>query len=223
MSCEHSHRLDAVVFARLLDESVSTDPSAGVTAFLCRWEMNDFIFLLLVENLKPAEQGRAGDVAWFSILPDSLRTHVVSRVSSIGGMTPADVPFLLTRCVTATVFIGLAAFLASRAAKTSDSRTWCRSAFLTLAWFWLLGPTQNPWYWTWALPLLPFARSRAWLLMSGLLFLYYLRFWFRYNWPESTVWFTPYVGHAFFDFVVTWIEFAPWFVWLLVCSRNQTS
>ena len=87
--------------------------------------------------------------------------------------------------------------------------------FLTLAWFWLLSPTLNPWYWIWALPFVPFARGRAWLAMGGLVLMYYLRFWFRHHYPDETVFFTCYRGVAFHDFVVVWLEFAPWFVWLM--------
>ena len=93
------------------------------------------------------------------------------------------------------------------------------SVFLTLAWFWLLLPTQNPWYWIWALPFVPFARNRAWLALGGLTLLYYLRFWLGYHWPNSPVWHTTYSGEVFFDYVVTWLEFAPWLVWLAISSR----
>lgn len=86
---------------------------------------------------------------------------------------------------------------------------------MTLAWFWLLAPTLNPWYWTWALPLLPFARGRAWWAVSCVLFLYYLRFWLIVHWPDAP---GPlgmgYSGSGFFDFVVTWVEHAPWMLWL---------
>lgn len=64
------------------------------------------------------------------------------------------------------------------------------------------------------MPLLPFARGRAWLAVSGLLLLYYLRFWFIYHWADTSVLGTGYMGSVFFDFVVTWVEFAPWFAWL---------
>jgi hypothetical protein len=85
-----------------------------------------------------------------------------------------------------------------------------------LAWFWLLSPTQNPWYWIWALPWVAFARSRAWLAVSGLTLIYYLRFWLNCHWPEEPVAGTGYRGTLFFDFVIAWLEFAPWFVWLAI-------
>jgi hypothetical protein len=67
---------------------------------------------------------------------------------------------------------------------------------------------------TWALPLVMFARSKAWLAVSGLVMVYYLRFWLAYQWPDQPVLGTRYSGAAFFDLVVTWIEYGPWLVWL---------
>lgn len=45
----------------------------------------------------------------------------------------------------------------------------------------LFAPTSNPWYFTWAVPFLVFFPSRALLLLSGLLFLYYAEFHFLYR------------------------------------------
>ena len=53
--------------------------------------------------------------------------------------------------------------------------------FLVLAVFFFLQPTENPWYWLWALPFVCFARNRAWLLVSCWLFVYYVRFWLKYS------------------------------------------
>ncbi|MEX1026881.1 MAG: hypothetical protein WD049_02580 [Candidatus Paceibacterota bacterium] len=57
------------------------DPSRGMKTFLRRWKMNNFIFLLLVENLKPTAE-RSGDrVAWFSIIPEAIRQHVATSAA----------------------------------------------------------------------------------------------------------------------------------------------
>lgn len=53
-----------------------------------------------------------------------------------------------------------------------DPERFLEIAFLTIAWFWLLSPTQNPWYWTWALPLVAFARSRVWFFIYGCVLVY---------------------------------------------------
>jgi hypothetical protein len=194
----------------------ATDPSQGVSTFLRRWEMNDFIFLLLVENLKPAADLPPDRVAWFSIVPESIRQSIVASVAHRFDIDTREAPFLLTRAITGLAFIAVAIVLAWRAARVGTAPYLCEAGFLTLAWFWLLCPTQNPWYWTWALPLLPFARGRAWLAVSGLVSMYYLRFWLSYHWPDTPVLGTEYLGFAFFDFVVTWIEFAPWLLCLVL-------
>ncbi len=193
------------------------DPKSGIATFLRRWEMNDFLFLLVVENLKPTAHLNPDQIAWFSVLPEGLRRSLMNVVTCLG-VSLAEAPFLVARAATGGVFVLVALMLAFRGSRDADPARFCEAAFLTLAWFWLLSPTQNPWYWTWALPLLPFAKGRAWLAVSGLVLLYYLRFWFSYQWPATPVPNTPYVGATFFDFVITWIEYAPWFVWLAVAA-----
>ena len=85
--------------------------------------------------------------------------------------------------------------------------------FLTIAWFWLLAPTQNPWYWTWALPWLMFCRNRIWYFVGVAAMAYYLRFYFEYHGlvenGETGLMGTPYAGTAFFDFIFPVLEFAP--------------
>jgi len=54
-------------------------------------------------------------------------------------------------------------------------------ALVVIVAIFLLVPTSNPWYFTWALPFLVLFPSRALLLLSGLLFLYYADFHFAYR------------------------------------------
>lgn len=190
------------------------DSLAGLKTFLRRWEMNDFAFLILLENLRVPDSAATTARPWFAITPEAWRRGLVTRVQSFSNTDATETSFLLTRLVTLAVFTLLAFVFARRAAMSDKPAVWLESAFLTLAWFWILSPTQNPWYWTWALPLLPFARARTWRLVSGVCFLYYLRFWLTYRWPEHSVLGTPYNGPQFFDFVVTWIEHAPWLLML---------
>ena len=267
-------------------QNFEDDPSAGLTTFINQWEMNDFIFMIVVENVKTDPEGEVPPnklPIWFSVVPQGARRLIVDPVVKrheirlketeqkfesaqqrlatakqkvsvpAQGETverelaeikagiylkeaeyywqqiadvKADIfqtPFKITRVLTSFVFLLLALWLAWRAgAKAGSSeglasgRFYCEAAFLTLAWFWLMLPTQNPWYWLWALPFLPFMRNRAWLAVSGIILVYYFRFWLEYNLPTTKIWGTPYQGVAFFDFVLTWFEFAPWFVWLAI-------
>ena len=193
------------------------DPSESLRAFLGRWEMNDFLFLLVIENLRPSSGLPPEQVAWFTVTPESWRASLVEIVVRHVGLSADRVPFVLTRLLLSLTFFGVAIGLAIRSARPSHSHSHQRlleANFLTLAWFWLLLPTQNPWYLTWCLPFLPFARGRAWFALSGLAFVYYLRFWMTARFL-SPVLGTPYPGAQLFDFVVTWLEYAPWLVWLL--------
>ena len=195
-------------------EAQPQDPSGGLKAFLGRWEMNDFLFLLVVENLKPAADVKPAHRAWFSIVPEPWKATLLATARRRLELAESRTAFILARLFTAMVFALIGGLLLWQARSSDDPAVWLRLAFLTLAWLWLLSPTQNPWYWTWALPLVMFANSRAWLAVSGLALIYYLRFWLIYHWPEQPLLGTPYAGAALFDYVVTWIEFGPWLLWL---------
>ena len=199
-------------------ETTSDAPTheTGLHAFLTRWEMNDFVFLVLVENLLPLDPHAGIPEAWFSVLPAHWREAIVEPAAHFLQVDGRTAAFLVARAMTGVVFGLIALWLAAKVYRQAHPLSLLEAAFLTLAWFWLLAPTQNPWYWTWVLPLLPFARGRAWYAVSGLSLIYYLRFWLRYHYSDVLVLGTAYSGARFFDFVVTWIEYAPWFAWLVV-------
>ena len=119
------------------------------------------------------------------------------------------------------MFLVIAVWLAIANRGSATERV-LESAFLTLAWFWLLSPTQNPWYWAWALPLVAFTRSRAWLLMPGFAMVYYLRFWFRTLGEEPLFEAMPYNGTQVFDQFVPWLEFGPLLASILVLWIHRT-
>ena len=199
-------------------DALPRDPSQSLRAFLSYWEMNDFLFLLVMENIRPLAHVPPRQRAWFSVLPESWRVGLADRLGKALSVDVDLAPFALSRILTSAVFFALALFFARAAARSSSAGGFLRHAFLTIAWFWLLLPTGNPWYWTWAMPLLPFARSRAWLALSGLVMLYYLRFWLVYHFAEAPVLGTAYPGALFFDYVVTWVEYGPWLAVLSVCA-----
>lgn len=193
---------------------VLADRQAGLKAFLSHWMMNDFIFLNVAENLTPDDLTSEASRPWFVFVPNSIRSRFVAAASSWLGMEEARVPFLFARAITAMVFLVLSLFWARDAARNVTSAEWIERVFLTMAWFWLLLPTQNPWYWVWALPWIPFAKNRVWLAMSGLVMIYYLRFYFATHFNDVTLGYTPYKGEWFFHYVVVWFEYLPWFLLL---------
>lgn len=208
-------------------EVAQNDQQTGLSIFLKYWEMNDFIFMNTVENLKPPSLQSRKDV-WFSVMPEEPREGLSDFVQRNFEVDPQIAPFMTARFLLTTIFVIVAIGLALWAMRRNHPHAFCRAAFLTLAWFWLLAPTQNPWYWLWALPLIPFAKNRTWYLMSGILFIYYLRFWFEYHCtgvsateslsielPQWASKFSQYQGIDFFDFVVTWLEYLPWYLLLI--------
>ncbi len=197
------------------------DPSESLRLFLSEWEMNDFLFMLSMENIRPTDELPTTDVAWFTVVPERWRKPVRQFTGQVTGVEPSRTPFFFTRAVTSGMLLILALGLAWRAGRRQTAQAFLEAAFLTVAWFWLILPTGNPWYWTWALPLLPFARGRTWLALSGLVFIYYARFWLTFHYPNAPVLGTTYKGALFFDYVVTWLEFGPWFAVLAFAAGRR--
>jgi len=194
----------------------SQDPSLGLRTFIGQFEMNDFLFLVLVENLKPQTNVPVENRPWFSVLPEDSRIRWLEQLPDRAGESEFERATWLARAISGAIVFVLAICFAIRAARSDEAAVWLRMTFLTLAWFWLFSPTQNPWYWLWALPFVPFGRYRTWLAMSGLVLLYYLRFWLLYHFPAEPILGTSYTGELFFHYVVVWIEFLPFFSLLAI-------
>lgn len=200
--------LKPMFFAAPQEAESTSRPSDGIKTFFKYWEMNDFLYLITVENLRPNNEKAV--TPWFVFVPNSVREWAAATLESLTRLPRAEATFQGARIITTTIFAAIVLWLCCNAWQANTTQAWLRAAFLSLAWFWLLCPTQNPWYWIWVMPLLPFAKYRAWYLVSGITMVYYLRFWFEYHLDGVPVWNTPYRGTLFFDFVITWLEFAPW-------------
>lgn len=187
---------------------------SGFVAFFRYWEMNDFLFMLVVENLKPHQSTMEARNIWFAVTPDPFRRFLTKSVSDWTGLDAREAAFLMTRVVTSLICLGIALWLIRTTKPTDSGSEIGKMAFYTVAWFWLLLPTQNPWYWIWAVAFLPFVDRRIWWWMSGCVLLYYLRFWLDYHYANDEIFGSGLRGAAFFDFVITWLEYGPWFVLL---------
>lgn len=204
-------------------------PWEGLEIYLSGWEMNDLAFALVVENLDPTRMGP--EEAWYSLVPRETRLALLGAATGRRGEW--DVPenlaaaaMGLARLLTGVIYLALVLGLAlfPRRWDKQGPAELCRRAFLTLGSLWFLLPTQNPWYWTWAMPFLVFQRG-AWVLVSGAALLYYARFWLEYHYAHVPVLGTGYHGPAFFDFVVVWFEQLPLIGAILVdaawCRRRD--
>lgn len=189
-------------------------PQESLQVFLTRWKMNDIFFRVIEENLTPVQADQSA--AWVTVTPAWWRADIVNTISGKFRLRKESVPFLSTRLFLSSVTLALVLFWAWRGAHAHDPREWLHFVFLTLACFWVCLPTLNPWYWTWVLPFLAFAKRRSWYLVSGLLFLYYSRFWFDYQWMNQEVWGSEYRGEEYFHQVVVWVEHLSWILALIM-------
>lgn len=62
-----------------------------------------------------------------------------------------------------------------------------RPFFVTLAALFCLSPVEDPWYFSWVLPLACFFPSVPWVVWAALLNSYYLGFWIEYRYPDAAL------------------------------------
>ena len=198
---------------------ITRRPKAGIEMFSRYWEMNDLIFMVVIENVRPY-QPKGGTAPWFLVTTENWRTEfATSMVQKYEFADTNEFAFSYTRIVTLLIYVGLTFAFCIFAWQAKSADDMLRLFFASVAWFWLLSPTLNPWYWLWAMPFVVFSkRPAAWLLLSGMLLMYYLRFYFQNHFPNDFVGPTSYRGQLFFDFVVPWIEFCPVFAVLFYQS-----
>jgi hypothetical protein len=194
-------------------------PKSGLAVFLGQWEMNDLLFMVLVENLRPDVAAAADESTqtshWFVVIPQSLRQSISTELADWLQMSRGRATFAAARSLTLALFGCICLAIAWQSSQSSDATVWLNAVFVTLVWFWALSPTLNPWYWTWALPFLPFVCRKAWFSVSLLLLVYYLRFWLLYQVDQAAVLGTQYRGESFFHFILVPLEHGIWMGWLL--------
>lgn len=147
------------------------DKTSGFVAYGRIWEMNDSAFMLLFWALR------------FALSPFDLEFRTVH---------------LLTKGI---VFIILTIIIVifNRKEPVDNLDFLKRCLGITAALF-LLSPTQFPWYATWFLPFLALVPTGSLLLLTPLLPVYYLRFYFKAHGQA-----------ALFDNYLVWLEYIP--VW----------
>ena len=214
----------AVVMWPIVQHSLSENPERkdGISSFLSKWQMNDVIFSGIYYNVKPDRKHNNPTVSttpWFVVTPNESRVRIHDWVTKMtGSRNPA---FAISRMVTMTAFMifyvwQIVVLYRDKSSLRLERLTWILAVFL------FLQPTVNPWYWVWVAPLACFSRNRAWLIVSGLLLIYYVRFWFKANASTQEFAGTTYTAVGQFDHIVAWIEFAM-IVGVLVFSYVKTS
>ena len=150
------------------------DSGSGLRAYASYWEMNDTLFMLILWTVK-------------FIL--GTNGHGVGNAQ------------ITARIVTAGILFMWILWIVKR--DDQDPHETVRRFVLIIAALFLLNPTQFPWYALWMLPFLAVCPRASLLILTALLPLYYLRFYFSAR------------GMAeIFDKGIVWLEFGP--VWLLL-------
>ncbi|RUL87953.1 hypothetical protein [Tautonia sociabilis] len=194
-------------------------PWSGLGTFLSRWQKNDFLFMLVHENLRPPLGDRPDH--WFVVVPAAWRSSL-HRAAGFGppGWTGPDrhePAFLLAQAVMGLVLMALVARWCVRVARRPGPEELLRSVALVLVWGWLLSSTPHPWYLTWCIPFLVFERRRSWFLLPGLAMAYYLRFALEYHALGGGEAAVEAALHRF-DYGAVWWEYLPFFAALLAES-----
>jgi hypothetical protein len=150
------------------------DSRSGFVAYSRYWEMNDSLYMLLF---------------W-----------AVQYVKVL-----FEIPFasahIITRAIIVLVLAAIVGFLVRN--NTSSPLEMCRRCLWVITALYLFSPTQFPWYSLWILPFLAVQPQTSLLLLTALLPLYYLRFYFA---ARGLV--------ELHDMGIVWIEFVP--VWCLL-------
>ena len=187
----------------------SAENREGLTAFLSSWRMNDVVFSSVYLNLKDVQRG-ARQPPWSVLSPKEFRSHFCRfcKRHGFGGDDPA---YSATRIFTLglfSIFYLYQLFLIRKVDGQSDQSMvqllqhigWILVVFL------FLQPTVNPWYLLWAIPFCCFSDNRGWLLVSGVLLVYYSRFWFKSLDGSFEIGGAVYSGEGLFDHFVAWGE-----------------
>jgi len=88
---------------------------------------------------------------------------------------------VISRIVIGLIFGSIVILAGRRLLKKRTIFRFLQVSMISLAALFFLIPTGNPWYFTWLFPFLIVFPSRALIAFSGLVFLYYLDFYFMYH------------------------------------------
>jgi alpha-1,6-mannosyltransferase len=159
----------------------------GLKAFTLYWQSNDSIFAILVFIFKAV----SGDSANLMILSNPL-------------------PIFLSKVTVAFVLTGVLGWLLyKRTSLTLQPVEFVRGLFWIMALVFLLSPVQNSWYLCWVVPFMCIFPQRSWIVLTGLVGLYYLDFYFDYQEMQA---FSPWIP---------WVEYLPFYFLLAMEFREN--
>jgi hypothetical protein len=160
---------------------------SGLKAYATRWQQNDSIFALLV-----------GFFGWF--------------VESNGPVPFSyDLPSLLAKITVACLLGAVMLYLLfwRKESKNPEPKAVLEPLFIIMALVFLVSPVQNPWYLCWVVPFLCIFPWRSGILLTGLVGLYYLDFYFDY---QDINQYAPWIP---------WFEYVPFYLFLALEFKSK--
>ena len=152
----------------------------GLKTYSVSWQSNDSLFALLLYFLK-----------------DILGLGIDAEIPIFSNS------MLLAKSIMALVFLGTASYMLVRQIPSTDSpKEWARNLFVIMVLVFLISPVQNPWYLCWTVPFLCLFHSKSLILLTGLIGLYYLDFYFDYQ--DITQ----------YSVLIAWFEYTPFYIYL---------
>ena len=152
----------------------------GLKTYSVSWQSNDSLFAILLYFLK-----------------DILRLGIDAEIPIFSNS------MLLAKSIMALVFLGTASYMLVRQIPSTDSpKEWARNLFVVMVLVFLISPVQNPWYLCWTVPFLCLFHSKSLILLTGLIGLYYLDFYFDYQ--DITQ----------YSILIAWFEYTPFYIYL---------
>ncbi len=153
---------------------------SGLATYATRWQQNDSIFALLV--------------GFFGLFVES------------NGPVPFsyDLPSLLAKIAVALMLGAVMLYLLfwRKETENPEPKAVLEPLFIIMVLVFLLSPVQNPWYLCWVVPFLCVFPWRAGILLTGLVGLYYLDFYFDY---QDINQYAPWIP---------WFEYIPFYLFL---------
>jgi hypothetical protein len=153
---------------------------SGLNEYATRWQQNDSIFALLV--------------GFFGLFVESAGPVPFSY----------DLPSLLAKITVALILGAVMLYLLfwRKEAEKPEPKAVLEPLFIIMALVFLVSPVQNPWYLCWVMPFLCIFPWRAGILLTGLVGLYYLDFYFDY---QDINHYAPWIP---------WFEYIPFYLFL---------
>lgn len=176
--------LGSVLLLSPLLTITALEDESGFVAYGSRWEMNDALFMVF---------------PWIA----EGAAHLLQLDVSHGTAHRAGKGLVALLTLGVVAWVTRKTYRSYGSVREHAAYSLCGGLLAIVGTLFLLSPTQFPWYFLWLLPLLSLYPNRGLLLLTLVLPLYYLRFYFD---ARGAV--------EFFHYRIVWLEYLP--VWALL-------